>query len=91
MGYIGRAKCTGPKRHNVIGVGSSQYDVIRFISMTSLGLTPAPDCRTVQSRGRFCKPVASFQVVVVALDYRKLQEPEKRFQGGSMIIHDFLK
>ena len=34
----------------------SQYDVIRFISMTSLCLTAAPDCRTSQSRGSYHVP-----------------------------------
>ena len=29
-------------------------DVIRFVSMTSLCLTAAPDCRTSQSKGRYC-------------------------------------
>ena len=30
-----------------------QCDVIRFVSMTSLGSTPDPDCRTSQSKGRY--------------------------------------
>ena len=28
--------------------------IIRFVSMTSLCLTAAPDCRTKQSKGRYC-------------------------------------
>ncbi len=36
-----------------------ECDVIRFVSMTSLGSRAAPDCRTGQSRGRYCARAAS--------------------------------
>ena len=43
-----------------------QCDVIRFVSMTSLCSTAAPDCHTRQIKGRYPALAASFPVVVVA-------------------------
>ena len=42
------------------------YEVIRFVSMKSVGSIAAPDCRTSQSKGRYCARTctASFPVVV---------------------------
>ena len=45
-----------------------------FVSMTSLCLTAAPDCRTGQSRGRYHARAASFPVVVVGWDYHAFLE-----------------
>ena len=58
-----------PKRHNLIGVWLSQYDVIRFIRMTSLCSTAAPDCRTSQSKGRYCAHACSILVIIIVLGH----------------------
>jgi hypothetical protein len=39
-------------------------DVIRFVSMTSLGSRAAPDCRTGQNKGRYCaRALQSYSLV----------------------------
>ena len=48
------------------GLEMKQCDVIRFVSMTSLCSTAAPDCRTSHSKGRYCTRVPSIPVFVVA-------------------------
>ena len=57
-------------------------DVIRFVSMTSLGSRAAPDCRTGQSKGRYCaRALQSYSLVYffLALDH-----------VGEFIFYDFL-
>ena len=49
----------------LIWLCESQYDVIRFVSVTSLCSTVAPDCRTGKSKGRYCKQDCSIPVVVI--------------------------
>ena len=44
-------------------------DVIRFVSMTSLGSRAAPDCRTGQSKGRYCARLQSYSLVYFFLGY----------------------
>ena len=53
-----------------------QYDIIRFVSMTSLGSLAAPHCHTGQSKGRYHARSVSILIVVVGraplMDFKEI-------------------
>ena len=59
LSQSGMGQITPTQGRNKLRNRIDDCDVIRFVSMTSLGSTAAPDCPTGHSKGRYCARVAS--------------------------------